>query len=581
MPTPTLFRPAVAAPSRPCRRTAVALAAAVSLALFAGCGGRETPAAAGLRTQTLLLGNGAEPADLDPQIVTAYSDQNVLQALFEGLTALEESTSQPVPAAAERWEVTPDGHTWTFHLRPDLRWSDGTPLTAEDFVFSWRRLLTPAVGAENAYYLFAIRGAEPLHQGTAGDPAALGVSAPDARTLRVELVRPTPFFPLLVAQPATFPVNRRVLEAHGAGTRRGTAWTRPGNLVGNGPFVLREWSPNARLSVTPNPHYWNHAQTRLREIVFFPTESPDVDERNFRAGQVHATFTLPLSKIDAWQRPARGAGSSLANADAGALRLDPFLQTIFLRFNTTRPPLNEPRVRRALALAIDRETIARQVLRGSRQPALSLTPPGIGGHATTARLETDPALARRLLAEAGYPGGARLPSIELQCRNDELQPQVAEVLQAIWQRELGVQVTVGRLEQKTWLQNQQSLGYAITFGSWIADFPDASNFLGLFLGGGGYNWTGWADPEYDRLLAAASQAIGAGRGELFNRAEHRLLEGAPIAPLFHGAQTYLLHHAVRGWPPSLLGTRRYQQVWLAVEMDTTGKAPAAAAEAGK
>lgn len=557
------------------------LAAALSLALLAGCGRRETPVAAGLRTQTLLIGNGAEPADLDPQIATAYSDQRLLNALFEGLTALDEATAQPVPAAAERWEVSPDGLIWTFHLRPNLRWSDGSPLTAEDFVVSWRRLLTPAIGAENAYYLSALKHADALQRGELRDPALLGVSAPDARTLRVTLERPTPYFPLLTGLPATYPVNQHVLARHGALVARGTAWTRPGHLVGNGPFTLQEWSPNARIRVTPNPHYWDHARTRLREIVFLPTESPEVDERNFRAGQIHATFTLPLNKVDAWRsRPADAKASGAGDA-ASPLRIEPFLQTIFLRFNTTRPPLNDPRVRRALSLAIDRETIARQVLRGSRAAAFSLTPPGIGGHTSGARISTDADRARQLLAEAGHPGGAGLPEFELQCRNDELQPQVAEVLQAIWQRELGLQVSVGRLEQKTWLQNQQSLAYTITFGSWIADFPDASNFLGLFTGESGYNWTGWADPEYDRLLAAAAESAGSRRGDLFNQAEHRLLEAAPIAPLFHGAQTYLLHPAVRGWPPALLGTRRYQHVWLAPADEATAAGGARAADRAK
>jgi oligopeptide transport system substrate-binding protein len=520
-----------------------------------GCAKRETPAAAGLGTQTLLLGNGAEPGDLDPHVVTAYSDQNILNALFEGLTALDERTSQPVAAAAERWEPSADGLTWTFHLRPNLKWSDGSPLTAGDFVQSWRRLLTPSIGAENAYYLYAIKNAEAFNKGELKDPEAIGVAAPNERTLVVTLAKPTPYFAALTAQPSTYPVNLRVLEKFGAATARGTAWTKPGNLVGNGPFALKEWTPNARIVVTHQPHYWGTATVKLREIVFFPTENPEADERNFRAGQVHATFTLPLNKVEAWRAPDA--------TPTGALRLDPFLQTVFLRFNTTKPPLTDPRVRRALSLAIDRETISRTVLRGSRAAALRLTPPGIGGHAAQAQVATDLALAKRLLAEAGFANGAGLPQIELQCRNDELQPQVAEVLQAAWQRDLGLRVTLARSEQKTWLQNQQTLAYTVTFGSWIADFPDASNFLGLFVKDGGYNWTGWSNPDYDRLLAEADQATNAEqRRALLDRAEALLLETAPIAPVFHGAQTYLLHPAVQGWPPSLLGTRRYQGVEL-------------------
>ena len=523
----------------------------VFVATHSGCAKRENAAAAGIRTQTLLLGNGAEPADLDPQIVTAYSDQNILMALFEGLTVFDEKTSQPIPAAAERWDVSADKLTWTFHLRPNLKWSNGELLTAADFVASWRRLLTPEIGAENAYYLHPIKNAEAFNKGEIKDPAALGVAAPDDRTLIVTLARPTPYFAMLTAQPSTYPVNLRVLEKFGAATKRGTGWTRPGNHVGNGPFVLEEWMPNARIAVGHNPHYRDAGAVRLRKIVFFPTENPEADERSFRSGQVHATFTLPLTKVAAWkeQNPEQ-------------LRLDPFLQTIFLRFNTTKPPFNDVRVRRAFALAIDRETIARSVLRGSRAPAFAFTPPGIGGYTARARVETDFATAKRLLAEAGFASGTNFPALELHCRTDELQPPVAEVLQAAWQRELGVRVIIAPAEQKTWLQHQQSGNYLLSFSSWIADYPDASNYLGLFVTEGGYNWTGWGDAEFDRLIANADAAEPAQRHEIFQRAEALLLEAAPIAPIFHGAQTYLLHPAVNGWPPALLGTRRYQPVWL-------------------
>lgn len=538
---------------RRARTLCLVLALGGTALLDTGCTRSGTPAEAGLRTKTLLLGNGAEPANLDPALVTAYTDQNILMALFEGLTVLDEQTSQPVPAAAERWDVSPDRLTWTFHLRDGLRWSNGEPLTATDFVISWQRLLAPALGAENAYYLHAIQNAEAFNAGRLSDPAALGVAAPYARTLVVTLARPTPYFAMLTAQPSTYPVNPRVLAGFDALLQRGTAWTRPGHLVGNGPFTLREWLPNSRITVVRNPHYWGAESVRLREIVFFPTESPDVDERNFRAGQTHATFTLPITKVAAWgeREPAR-------------LRLDPFLQTVFLRFNTTRPPFDDPRVRRALSLAIDRDAISRHVLRGSRAPAYALTPPGTGGYTAQARAGTDFAAARELLAAAGYANGAGLPAFEVQCRNDELQPPVAEVLQAGWRRELGVHVTIAAAEQKTWLQSQQTLAYAISFSSWIGDFPDPANFLGLFTDGGGYNWTGWGDPAFDRLLAAADTAADAAeRLALLQEAEARLLAAAPIAPLFHGAQTYLLHGAVRGWPASLLGTRRYVGVDLA------------------
>lgn len=530
-------------------RSALAL---IILAVTGGCGPRETPAEKALATGTLLLGNAAEPSDLDPQLMTAYTDGNIMMALFEGLTALDEQSLEAVPSSAERWEVSPDGLTWIFHLRENLRWSNGEPLVAGDFVATWRRLVSPAIAADNAYLLYPVKNAEAITSGKLSDATALGVAAPDDRTVVVTLERPMPYFPQLTAAVPTFALHPRSLATFEGMSRRNTAWTRPGNLVGSGPFVLKEWQPNTRIVVERNPHHWQAGSVALRSIVFFPTDNPDADERNFRAGQVHATQNLPIAKIADWRQ-----------RDSSRLRIDPLAQANFLRFNTTRPPLDDVRVRRALSLAIDRETFARTVLQGTRVPAFCFTPPNTAGYTARARVETDFAAARQLLAEAGHADGRGLPEFELECRNDEIHPRLAEALQATWQRELGIRVSIAPSEQKIWLQNQQSGNYTIAFGAWLADFPDASNFLGLFVTDGGYNWTGWSDPAYDRLLAeAAPLADPTRRLELFQQAEARLLEAAPVAPVYFGASTYLLHPAVQAWPPSALGWRRYQLVHL-------------------
>jgi oligopeptide transport system substrate-binding protein len=535
------------------RAPATLIVLALLLALLpAGCRRRETPAQAGLRTQTLLIGNGAEPADLDPQVITAYTDENLALALFEGLTAIDERTSEPAPAAAATWDTSADGLTWTFHLRPDLRWSNGEPLTAGDFIASWRRILDPALASEYAYLLYPLKNAERFNRGETRDPADLGCSAPDPGTLRLTLARPTPYLAALAAQPAWFPVNPRVLARFGAGTRRGTAWTRPGNLVGNGPFTLADWIPNARIVVVRNPAYWNASAVTLRRIVFFPDESPDTEERDFRAGQLHVTSSLPLTKLALYRRdaPAR-------------LRIDPFLQTFFLRFNTTRPPFDDPRVRRALALAIDRDRLTRTVLAGARPPAHTFTPPNCAGYTARARIDFDAADARRLLAAAGHPGGRGLAPIEVQVRNDDIQPAVMEAVQAMWLRELGVRVTLATLEQKSWIENQQTLNYGAAIAAWAGDFLDPVTFLDLFVTNGGNNWTGWKNAAYDRWIAAAAAAPSPGqRGEDFQQAEALLLAEAPITPLYFGAQTYLIDPAVHGWEPALLGFRRYGLVRL-------------------
>ena len=291
---------------------------------------------------------------------------------------------------------------------------------------------------------------------------------------------------------------------------------------------------------------------RLDRIVFFPTESPEVEERNFRAGQVHVTYGLPTAKLAAYRqdRPA-------------ALRLDPFLQAVFLRFNTTRPPFTDARVRRALSLAVDRDAIVTSVLRGAGTPARSFTPPDCAGYTARAAVPTDFETARRLLAEAGFPGGRGLPVLDLQVRNDEHQPRAAEVLQAQWAKELGVTLSITPLEQKTWVQNQQTLNYTLSGAGWIGDFVDPVTFLDLFVSGGGNNWTGWSDAGYDGLIArAAATPDPAARLEVFQQAEAILLEQAPVAPVFFGTRAYLIHPAVHGWEPSLLGLHQYKKVHL-------------------
>ncbi len=506
----------------------------------------------GIRTGTLLVGNPAEPQDLDPQLLTAGTEYDIIVALCEGLCVLDERTSQPEPAAAAAWEVSADGLVYTFHLRPAARWSNGDPLTAQDFVASWRRALTPAFASENAYLLYPLKNAAALNAGRLADFSLLGAEARDDHTLRLTLESPTPYLPALTALPVWFPVNPRVLAKFGALNERHPAWTRPENFVGNGPFTLTEWTPNARLVATKSPTYWDAARVRLDRIIFLTTESTDVDERNFRAGQVHITAGLPAAKIDNYRA-----------TNPAALRTDPFLQAIFLRFNTTRPPFTDARVRRAFSLAIDRDAIANRVLRGGQAPARSFTPPNLAGYTARASVPTDFATARRLLAEAGFPGGRGLPVLDLQVRNDQAQPKVAEVLQARWKKELGVDLTISQLEQKTWFQNQQNLDYTLAGAGWIGDFVDPVTFLGLFVSGGGNNWTGWADAAYDDLLARAARAPDpAARFGFFQQAEARLLEQAPVAPVFFGVRNYLIHPAVHGWEPSLLGQHQYKKVYL-------------------
>jgi oligopeptide transport system substrate-binding protein len=528
------------------------LAGCVLLLALPGCAPRETPVEAGIRTQTLLVGNGAEPADLDPQVINAFTDSHIAYTLFEGLTKLDAKTSLASPAAADRWEQSPDGLVYTFHIRPNARWSNGDPLTSGDFVYSFQRILTPAFAAPYSYMLWPIKNAEAFNSGKITDFSLVGVYAPDAANLRITLERPTPYLPALASHNTWLPVHRPVIEKFGRMDEKGTKWTRPGNLVGNGAFMLAEWIPNARVAVTKNPMYWNAAKTRLNRVEFFPFEQPATEERNFRSGQLHTTYALPTSKIAAYRahRPA----------DLG---IDPILSVYYLFINVTRPPFDNPKLRRALTHAIDREALSRDVMNGVYPPAHSFTAPNSGGYTARAQVSDDFVEARRLLAEAGFPGGRGLPVIEVQCYTDEVKLGVLEAIQSMWLRELGVHITIAQLEQKTLFQNQQSENYTIAFSGWVADIPDPVTFLGMMVTGGGNNWAGWSNREFDRLIGeAASTGDNGRRYELFQKAEAILLDEAPLIPLYFQYQVYAINPEVRGWTTTVVGFHEFEKVWL-------------------
>jgi oligopeptide transport system substrate-binding protein len=526
--------------------------AALCGAVLAGCGRRETPAIAGIASQTLLIGNYAEPADLDPQLIYAYTDSNITYALFEGLTWIDEESGQPIPAAAQSWQVSADGLVYTFHLRPEGRWSNGEPVTAADFVYSFHRILLPSLGVQYAYMLWPIKHARDFNSGQLKDFSAVGVQAVDPLTLRVTLERPTAYLPALAAHNTWMPVPRATVEKFGRIDQRGSAWTRAGNLVGNGPFLLTEWRPNGRVVVTKNPHYWDAAHVRLNRIIFFPIENDETEDLNFRAGQLHMTFNVPISRVGMYRQetPRR-------------LRADPWLASYFLLFNTTRAPLNNPKVRRALAQGLDRTAIARDVLNSTRTPAYNLTPPNCAGFTARAGIPDDVPAAQRLLAEAGYPGGRGLPVFEALTYTDSIKVRVMEAIQAMWRKNLGVRIEILPVEQKTLFQDEQSHNFSIGFAGWGADYADPSSFLDQYVTGGGNNWTGWGDPDYDRLIAAAQTTPDqARRYEDFQKAEAILSQQVPLVPLYDDTHTYLLHPAVRGWKPSILGFHRYKDVWL-------------------
>lgn len=528
------------------------LVAGVSALLLAACGQRETTVDHANREHVLHLSIGAEPTDLDPHTVTGTGDAKVIHALFEPLVSYEPVTLAPVPALAERWEISPDGLVYTFHLR-DARWSNGDPITAQDCVDSWRRMLTPSLGAEYAYFLYLLRGGEAFHQGKTRDFSTVGAVARDARTLVVTLAHPAPYFLQVLLNSPWRPVHVRAIAAAGDAYQRGNAWTRPGKLVGSGPFRLKEWTLNQRIVLEKSPTYWDRDHVQLQGMHFYPIENADAEEHAFRAGQLHITWALPLAKIPPLQRE-----------HAPTLRIDPLLETHFFRFNVRRAPLDDGRVRRALALAIDRETIAQKILPGGRQPASTFVPPFLTGYTPPARHAYDPAAARQLLVESGHAGGAGLPPLEILYHNFEILRITAEAVQQMWQRELGVTVRLVNQEKKTVAAARRAGDYQIVLGTWTADYLDATTFLDMWRSDSGNNQTGWADPAYDALANRADAiADPVARAAVLAQAEALVLDAAPIAPVYFNTHVYLLHSAVKGWQPTPMEFSDYRYVSIA------------------
>jgi oligopeptide transport system substrate-binding protein len=524
----------------------------LGLLVAAGCSKRESVVDRGNREGVLHISVGSEPSDLDPQIVTGLGDARVAHALFEPLVTYEPVTFAPKPALAERWEISPDGLTYTFHLRADAKWSNGEPLTAQDCVDSWRRILTPTLAADYAYFLFLLRGAEAFNKGQTKDFSTVGAVARDARTLVVTLTHPAPYFLQILLNSPWRPVNVRAIAQFGDPYRRGTPWTRAGRHVSSGPFVLKEWNAHQHILVEKSPTYYDRDRVRLNGVRFYPFDNMDAEERAFRAGQLHSTWALPLSKIPPLQREK-----------SPALRIDPYLSTYFFRLNVRRAPFDDVRIRRALALAIDRQVIADKILPGGRKPAPTFVPPLLKDYTPPARKDYDLATARQLLADAGHAGGKGLPPIEILYNNSEILRLVCEAIQQMWRRDLGVEVKLVNQEFKVVFASRRAGDYQILLGSWTADYLDATTFLDMWRRDSGNNHTGWSDPAYDKLADRADVTVdGVERARILAEAEALVLDAAPIAPVYFDTNVYLLHPSVKDWHPTSGGHLDYRYVWL-------------------
>jgi oligopeptide transport system substrate-binding protein len=524
--------------------------------LFAAtaCTRRETPVELGNRTQVLHQNIGAEPQDLDPPMMQTNPHYQVLMALYEGLTGYDPQDLHPIPGVAEHWDISPDGLVYTFHLRAAAKWSNGDPVTAQDFVFSARRTLTPALGSPYPFYYFVVRGAQDFASGKISDFAQVGIHAPDDRTLRLELHQPTPYLPFLLGSFSWYPVHRATVEKSGRFDQPYTGWTKPGRIVTNGPFRLTEWKTGQEIVVQKNPYYWDAANVRLQEIHFHLIENLDTEERAFRSGQLHLTEYVPGPKLKTYH-----------DDEPQLLQAAPFFMTYYYGFDLTRPPFNDVRVRQAFSLALDRDRlVASQPYRGLR-PTTSYVPPGVDGYTYEGeyRLRFDPAGARRLLAAAGYPEGKGFPVVDITFPTNGRHQEIAEVLQQMWQQNLGIRLNLVNKEGRVFFEERVHRLYQLSRAGWVGDYLDAHAFLSVFVSDGGQNNTGFANPEYDRLVhESLNESDPAKRHGIYRAIESILLREMPIVPLFHDSSPHLVSPALRGYYPNLLNYHPYQRMWL-------------------
>tara|TARA_B100000959_G_scaffold278953_1_gene338274 strand:- start:2415 stop:4076 length:1662 start_codon:yes stop_codon:yes gene_type:complete len=538
-------------------KTLVGVAAAFGFAVFmlwvmSGFGNRQSRIKDVTSKGILLLSNGTEPEDLDPHLVTGVPEHNIISALIEGLVSEDPKDLHPIPGIAERWEISEDGKKYTFFLRPDALWSNGEPVTAHDFHKSFERMLTPSMGSEYAYMLYSMKNAEAFNTSKIKDFSKVGSRVVDQRVLEITLENATPYFLSLINHYTWYPVHIPTVEKHGPISQRGNKWTKPGNFVGNGPFKLKEWRLNDVVIVEKNPTYWDADSVKLNEIHFYAIDQANTEERSFRAGQLHNIYTMPLGKIDRYKRDY-----------PDLIKIEPYAGTYFYRINVTKPPTNNPLVRRALAMAIDREAIVKSVTRGGQLAGNFFTPPGTGGYTSRAHIPSNVEKARNLLAEAGYPNGENFPKLEILYNTQEGHRRIAEAIQEMWKKSLNIDITLVNQEWKVFLAAQRQIDYQICRAGWIGDYVDPNTFLDMWTSWSQQNQTGWSSEEYDGLIREASRTQNMkARLELFQEAEAILMDEVPIIPIYIYTRVYALHPSVKGWFANILDHHPYKSIWL-------------------
>ena len=527
----------------------------ITLIFLIGCSENITPVDSGLEQQIYHHGNGSEPQGIDPHIVTGVPEHHILISLCEGLTIPNPNpigSDGYIPGTAESWTISDDGKEYIFKLNKNAKWSNGDPVTADDFVWSWKRILTASLGSQYPDMLYYLVGAYEYHNGEIDNFDKVGVKALDSHTLKVNLKNPTPFFIGLLSHYSTWPVHKETVLKHGDIDDRNGEWTRPGNFVCNGPFQLKTWELNNKIVVEKNPHYYDASMVRLNEIHYYPVSNVMTEDRMFRAGQLHLTSSMPTQKCPIYIEEKNPN-----------LKIDPYMGTYFYRINTENETLSDVRVRKALAYSIDRQLLVDKVTQCGQIPAYSFTPPGSNGYQPSTEIPYDPVLAKQLLAEAGYSSDNPFPKLEILFNTNEGHRKVALAIQQMWQNELGIEVELVNQDWKVYLSREMVGDFQISRAGWIGDYEDPNTFLDLMRPNRGNNKTGWENMDFDALVEEANTINDQEkRYELLNEAEKILIDNMPIIPLYTYVRVYQLSPDVKGFNPHILDHHHPKFIYL-------------------
>jgi oligopeptide transport system substrate-binding protein len=498
--------------------------------LASGCGGSKQTGNS-TKDQFIRYNVCTEPETLDPAKATGMPEGTVLLQLFDGLTRYDEK-QEIKPAIAESWQISADGLTYTFKLR-DAKWVNGEPLKAQDFVFSWLRTLAPETASEYAYQLFYVKGAEDYNSGK-GKKEDVSIKAVDDKTLQVTLEKPAPQFLGLTACCTLFPVYEKSVQGND------NWFTEPAKYISNGPFKLVSWDHNQKIVLEKNPNYWDAANVKLNKLEIYLIDSVDTGFNMFKTGQLDFQDEVPLQEITAMK-------------DNKELQIAPDTSIYFYRFNVTQKPFNDVKVRKALAMAIDRKQLVDNVLMAGEKPAFAFVPFGFKDadgkdfRQNSGNLfDENLAEAKKLLAEAGYPEGKGFPEATILFNTSESHKKIAEAVQQMWKKNLGIEVSIENTEWQVYMDREENGDFDLARAGWTPDYLDPMSFIDLFVTDGGNNYTGWGKAEYDTLVKEANSGSNQqARMEAMHNAEKILMDEMPVMPIYFYTNASLIKENVK------------------------------------